>query len=179
MPISGVLTSTGRCIYVVLMLGRRRKWWPKLKTPYGPCETHTGITANMRRWTNTGLMLAQRRRRWASINPELVQRLVFGGIELGIEPAPAAAATGGQSLLSVMTLVLLSGCRRRRLPGHSDKIVHFSSHFQSIVACQGVLYRNDLYVYIPYCIDLFNISNPVNPYNVEIFVYKQCRSKGV
>ena len=36
--------------------------------------------ANTRRWTNVGLMLGQRRRRWANINTTLVQCLVFAGI---------------------------------------------------------------------------------------------------
>ena len=35
--------------------------------------------ANTRRWTNVGLMLGQRRRRWANIKPTLVQRLVLAG----------------------------------------------------------------------------------------------------
>ena len=34
---------------------------------------------NTRRWPNAGLMLAQRRRRWANISPTLGQRLVFAG----------------------------------------------------------------------------------------------------
>ena len=35
--------------------------------------------ANTRRWPNDGLMLDQRRRRWANIHPTLGQRLVFAG----------------------------------------------------------------------------------------------------
>ena len=35
------------------------------------------IRANMRRLTNVGLMLGQRRRRWTNIKPELTQLLVF------------------------------------------------------------------------------------------------------
>ena len=33
----------------------------------------------MRCWANVGLMLAQRRRRWANIKPASAQRLVFAG----------------------------------------------------------------------------------------------------
>ena len=41
---------------------------------------HEGIhQANTRRWPNADLMLAQRRRRWASIKLALGQRLVFAG----------------------------------------------------------------------------------------------------
>ena len=36
-------------------------------------------TENTRRWLNDGLMLGQRRRRWANIDPALSQRLVFAG----------------------------------------------------------------------------------------------------
>ena len=35
--------------------------------------------ANTRRWSNVGLMLAQRLRRWSNISPTLGQRLVFAG----------------------------------------------------------------------------------------------------
>ena len=35
---------------------------------------------NTRRWPNGGLMLGQRRRRWANISPTLGQRFVFAGI---------------------------------------------------------------------------------------------------
>ena len=38
-------------------------------------------TANTRRLAKAGLVLAQRRRRWANINPALVQRIVFDGNE--------------------------------------------------------------------------------------------------
>ena len=34
-----------------------------------------------RRWPNAGLMLHQRRRRWANINPALGQHLAIAGIE--------------------------------------------------------------------------------------------------
>ena len=37
-------------------------------------------TANTRRWPNVGLMLGQRRRRWASISPTVGQRIVFAGL---------------------------------------------------------------------------------------------------
>ena len=35
------------------------------------------IPANTRRWPNAGLILCQRRRRWANIKPALGQRLLF------------------------------------------------------------------------------------------------------
>ena len=38
------------------------------------------ITANKRYWTNAGLMLAHRRRRWANIKPALDLRLVLTGM---------------------------------------------------------------------------------------------------
>ena len=38
------------------------------------------IPANMRHWPNVGLLLGQRRRRWANSNPTLGQRLMFAGI---------------------------------------------------------------------------------------------------
>ena len=56
--------------------------------------------ANGRRWTNAALMLAQRRRRWASIKPALVQHLVFTWlVRSGINPyqAPHTAGTGRDS----------------------------------------------------------------------------------
>ena len=36
--------------------------------------------ANTKRWNSDGLMLGKRRRRWASITPALVERLVFARI---------------------------------------------------------------------------------------------------
>ena len=38
------------------------------------------VPRNTRRWNNVGLMMAQRRRRWANIKPTLAQRLMFSGI---------------------------------------------------------------------------------------------------
>ena len=38
-----------------------------------------GYPSKMRRWTNVGFMLGQRRRRWANIKPTLIQRLMFAG----------------------------------------------------------------------------------------------------
>ena len=35
------------------------------------------IPANMRRWASVGLLLGQRRRRWANSKPTLAQRLMF------------------------------------------------------------------------------------------------------
>ena len=43
------------------------------------CNIMAGYRANTTRWPNAGLMLAQRRRRWANISPALVQRVVFAG----------------------------------------------------------------------------------------------------
>ena len=43
---------------------------------------HGNLPANTRRLTNAGSMLFQRRRRWLIIEPELVERLVFGGLKL-------------------------------------------------------------------------------------------------
>ena len=45
-------------------------------------HTRNTIPANTRRWPSVGLMLDQRRRRWANINPALGQRPVFAGILL-------------------------------------------------------------------------------------------------
>ena len=39
-----------------------------------------GFPANTTRWSNVGLMLAQRRRRWASISPALDQRVLLAGL---------------------------------------------------------------------------------------------------
>ena len=41
------------------------------------------IPADRSRWPNAGLMLGQRRRRWASISPALGRRLVFAGYNSG------------------------------------------------------------------------------------------------
>ena len=38
------------------------------------------IPANTTHWSNVGLMLGQRRRRWANIKPTLFQSVVFAGI---------------------------------------------------------------------------------------------------
>ena len=38
------------------------------------------IPENMRRWSIVGLLLGQRRRRWANSKPTLVQQLMFAGI---------------------------------------------------------------------------------------------------
>ena len=50
-----------------------------------PCHpVHSGtrrdLPANTRRWSNAGLMLSQRRRRWPNIKPALDQRLVCAGL---------------------------------------------------------------------------------------------------
>ena len=40
---------------------------------------YIGKPANPRRWSNAGLMLGQRRRRWTNIKPALDQRLLLAG----------------------------------------------------------------------------------------------------
>ena len=47
-----------------------------LFTRRSTCTTPS-LFSNSRRWTNAGLMLGQRRRRWPSIKPALVQSLVW------------------------------------------------------------------------------------------------------
>ena len=47
-----------------------------------PAKYRFHTPANTTLLTNAGLMLGQRRRRWANINPALVQRLVFTGTRL-------------------------------------------------------------------------------------------------
>ena len=54
------------------------RFWRLKSTPHWKGSPKP-YPANTRRWTNVGLMLGQRRRRWANINPTLVQRLVFAG----------------------------------------------------------------------------------------------------
>ena len=44
-------------------------------------EEWRNIPANTRRWTNDGLRLAHRLRRWANLKPSLFKRVVFAGIE--------------------------------------------------------------------------------------------------
>ena len=39
-----------------------------------------GRPANTTHWNNVGLMLSQRRRRWANIEPTVFQRVVFAGL---------------------------------------------------------------------------------------------------
>ena len=46
-----------------------------------PCPVkYHNISANMRRWPDVGLLLGQRRRRWANSKPTLGQRLTLAGI---------------------------------------------------------------------------------------------------
>ena len=45
------------------------------------CTCHH-IPANMRRWADAGLLLGQRRRRWANSKPALVQRPMIAGINV-------------------------------------------------------------------------------------------------
>ena len=42
--------------------------------PFSDCSM---VSANTRRWTNDGLLLTQRRRRWVNSKPSLVQHFVF------------------------------------------------------------------------------------------------------
>ena len=44
------------------------------------CELWRVMSVNPRSWTDAGLMLFQRMRRWTNINPALCQRLVFTGM---------------------------------------------------------------------------------------------------
>ena len=48
------------------------RWWSDL-------YVYHNHSARTRKWTNIGLMLAQRRRRWANITPTLVQRILIDG----------------------------------------------------------------------------------------------------
>ena len=57
------------------------KW---LFSPYMTWAVIVSInfSANMRRGANVGLLLGQRRRRWAGSKPTLAQRLMFAGLLL-------------------------------------------------------------------------------------------------
>ena len=44
------------------------------------CKVTIGYPENTRHWSNAGLMLGRRRRRWANMNPTLVQCLAFAGL---------------------------------------------------------------------------------------------------
>ena len=59
------------------------------------------IPANTRHWTNAGLMLAQRRRRWDNISPALVQCLVFAGMFNG------GACILGEIIMVIICLFIL------------------------------------------------------------------------
>ena len=72
------------------MLGQRRSRLPNNKPTLGQRRVFVGLTrsqllsicacpANEIHRTNNDLMLGQRYRRWANINPELVQCLAFTG----------------------------------------------------------------------------------------------------
>ena len=58
--------------------------WNKVShsRPVNLAMVQSRIPTNTIRWPNAGLMLAQRRRRWANISPALGQRVVFAGIGL-------------------------------------------------------------------------------------------------
>ena len=53
----------------------------RIPLPRGAVWSHTGCgnSANTTHWTNVGLMLDRRQRRWANINPTLVQWFVIAG----------------------------------------------------------------------------------------------------
>ena len=56
-------------LYIVVISGERDATYRSVD--YNP--------ENMRRWAYAGLLLGQRRRRWANNKPALVQRLMFIG----------------------------------------------------------------------------------------------------
>ena len=58
--------------------------------------------ANTRRWPNVGLMLGQRRRRWANVCPTFVQRLVFAGKWLTINMYYVSLVIGWSSIILAM-----------------------------------------------------------------------------
>ena len=47
-----------------------------------PTDYDVGPKVNMRRWTNVGLLLAHRLRRWPNSKPMLGQRLMFAGLDM-------------------------------------------------------------------------------------------------
>ena len=66
----------------------------------GRCATHNVAcqhSQQTRRWSNAGSMLANHLRRWPSIKPALVQRLVFTGLRTGGQYKP----TPVQCLLNI------------------------------------------------------------------------------
>ena len=58
------------------MLDQRCRQWAKIKTELFLCFLGQQII----RWTNVGLMLSHRLRRWPNIKPTLVKRPPFAGI---------------------------------------------------------------------------------------------------
>ena len=57
-------------------------WWKDLLKWLKIVTSSRRTPASTRHWTNAGLMLGQRHRRWANSSPALVQCLVFAGTAL-------------------------------------------------------------------------------------------------
>ena len=55
------------------MLIHRLRRWPNIKTPLSQHIVTTAVPENTIPWPNVELMLGQRRRRWPSMNPTLVE----------------------------------------------------------------------------------------------------------
>ena len=62
------------------MVGHHIWSWPYIKTALGQYILFTGILVNAIHWTDAGLMLGQRRRRWTNVKPTLVPCMVLTGM---------------------------------------------------------------------------------------------------
>ena len=76
MQTAGLRWSSSRTATTLLYKAKRQYLLTCKVSRYCFLDLHP---ANTRRWTNVGLMLAHRLRRWANIKPTLIQRLVFAG----------------------------------------------------------------------------------------------------
>ena len=126
------------------------------------CETQCGLStlpANTRRWTNAGPMLAHCLRRWPSIKPALVQRLMFAGL-CSIAAGLVVLTTGGDYKLTQTQCLLDAGPASTVLAKIHSALVSTSCWRERVHIQRGALLQTAVWKYLlisQVCITIYRL----------------------
>ena len=117
----------------------------------GRCATHNVAcqhSQQTRRWSNAGSMLANHLRRWPSIKPALVQRLVFAGLRSGgqYKPTPIQCLLNiepASVLGSIHSALVSTSCWQYRYRAKFNDQLNLSHQYGGGLGVLGMRWKHD------------------------------------
>ena len=129
------------------------------------------VPANTRRWTNAGLLLGQRLRRWPNINPTLVQRLVFAGFFFSFISPNLSSQTCQRGALVRINGRQFDQCRLAIGPSSQTLGKHHYHHFHCVFYTGHHFCRVESFISSPYqsTKTLVSFTEHFVPKNIDLY----------